>query len=644
MSESMYSGMQGRPESSGGTNAILRNRDGIPMWSGEATLFEEYVEACLLYEQTVQREKRYLCGPRLAAELKGPARRVLIGKPADWLSSDGGVRRLVAALRQERGQPKVPELSELLQRYFRGTKRARGESMGDFILRKSEAYTRAQQSMARYMKEQGITTNKIDVGRSSTTSRTMSRVGEERQSAPASVAGPDDSELWLPEEDLGAEVSNNIWTQEGQAWTAEDWENWYNQRWNWSWSSPSTRLSASDRDSSEWGRDQLPEILPDFVQGWYLFMDSGLDVMERNVLHAELKGHFGVREVEQVLRKHWSDYDLKKRDAEKGRYMANLSTSMADENDDQEDGYFGELNVEQLEAEGFSAEQIEIMMTEEDAAQKAMAAMMEAKRTLKDARARQHAVKMSRQFYSTKPQGNSGGLWKQLSQANAKGPIQCFRCGGPHKIAECKEKPRTNASDQAQAVTEAAPLVFLVDHDLALTAQDTRGSEEPHSLLTTSQVVAQGKAVIDGGATRTIGSIAALEKVAALNSEKRGNTGVMNIDFKDRPVFGFGNSSKNQCASTASLSVPMGGQCGTMRVHALDQGEAPILLSVHSLRQLGALIDFEHDLAVFRSVDPTRVVSLERSSAGHQIMPLTEDVYAQSKQLAGPVPSLKDVE
>lgn len=118
-------------------------------------MFEEYVEACLLYEQTVAREKRYLCGPRLASELKGSARRVLIGRPADWLSNESGVRRLVAALRQERGQPKVPELSELLQKYFRGTRRARGEFMGDFILRKSEAYTRAQQSMARYMKEQG---------------------------------------------------------------------------------------------------------------------------------------------------------------------------------------------------------------------------------------------------------------------------------------------------------------------------------------------------------------------------------------------------------------------------------------------------------------------------------------------------------
>lgn len=75
--ESWYSGQPGRSESSqGSVVTIQKNREGVPGWAGESTLFEEYIEACLLYEQTVQREKRYLCGPRLASELKGPARRV----------------------------------------------------------------------------------------------------------------------------------------------------------------------------------------------------------------------------------------------------------------------------------------------------------------------------------------------------------------------------------------------------------------------------------------------------------------------------------------------------------------------------------------------------------------------------------------
>ena len=62
-------------------------------------------------------------GPRVAAELQRPARRVLIGRSADWLSQEGGVRKLIAALRSERGQPKVPEMSEL--RMLRSTSTAR---------------------------------------------------------------------------------------------------------------------------------------------------------------------------------------------------------------------------------------------------------------------------------------------------------------------------------------------------------------------------------------------------------------------------------------------------------------------------------------------------------------------------------------
>ena len=84
----------------------------------------------------------------------------------------------------------------------------------------------------------------------------------------------------------------------------------------------------------------------------------------------------------------------------------------------------------------------------------------------------------------------------------------------------------------------------------------------------------------------------------------------------------------------------MAGQMGPLKVHALHQGEAPVLLSAQSR----AVIDYEHDVAVFRNVDPCRVVSLERSAAGHQLMPLTDDVYAQAKQLSKPFPALSNFE
>lgn len=638
--EGWYNGLQSRPESSGSTNGstVQKSRDGVPTWSGEAASFEEFVEACLLYEQTVVREKRYLCGPRIAAELKGPARRILIGRPADWLSHEGGVRKLVAALREERGQPKVPEMSELLLRYFKGTKRMRGESMGDFILRKAETYTRAQQSMARFQKS-----NDSESKPPSMASRSV-----RPPSSPATTGGrpieldtmDDQWTSSLPEGE--AEHYENEYDQVSHEWTWDSWQSWGYQDWrsnyggSWDWQQPRTKENS---DTSEWGRQDLPEILPDFIQGWYLFMDSGLEVMERNVLQAELRGDFSIKAVEAVLRKHWTDGDLRKRDAEKGRYMANWAS-------DPLDGDEEAIDPHQLEAEGFSAEDIHVMTSEEDRAQTAMAAMQEARRTLRDARARQHAVKMSRQYYSVKPagyqsSGSNGGLWKQMSRPTT--GIQCFRCGGPHKVADCKEKPRDG--EKSHVVSETAPFVTFLSE--ALVSESVDGGHDSMgqwSWLSTSQVVAQGKAVIDGGATRTVGSIEALEKVVALNQARHGAPGVEKIDFSDRPVFGFGNSSRNQCASTASLRVPLAGQHGTMKVHALDQGEAPILLSIHSLRQLGAIIDFEADLAVFRHVDPTRMIPLERSSAGHQVMPLTEDIYAKAKELKEPMASFRSLE
>ena len=337
--------------------------------------------------------------------------------------------------------------------------------------------------------------------------------------------------------------------------------------------------------------------------------------------------------MEEVLRKHWSDSDIRKRDAEKGCFLANYS---GHDELEEEWGHMGECDPMSLEAEGFSVDEIEAMVAEEERARSAMTAIQDNRRTLRDARARQHAVKMSRQFYG-RPAASGG----RDDSNRARTPIKCFRCGGPHRI-ECKEKPKQ--SSQGHMAEEAAPFVFWNER-----AEDMAGvcdtiPDQSQSFISTTQAVAEGKAVLDGGATRTIGSITALERVTDLNTRKRGATGVANIDFSDRPVFGLGNSSKNQCASTADLQAPMAGRLGTMKVHALDEGSAPILLSIHSLRRLGAVIDFEHDLAVFRHVDPRKMIRLERSSAGHQLMPLTDDIYTQAVDLGKPLGSLKDLE
>ena len=94
-------------------------------------------------------------------------------------------------------------------------------------------------------------------------------------------------------------------------------------------------------DTSELVRNSLPEILPilpDYVQGWYLFMDAGLDTMERNVLQAELRGSFSVKAVEDALRKHWSDADLRRRDAEKGKAFSHMTQAQDEDLHGSENG------------------------------------------------------------------------------------------------------------------------------------------------------------------------------------------------------------------------------------------------------------------------------------------------------------------
>ena len=138
-----------------------------------------------------------------------------------------------------------------------------------------------------------------------------------------------------------------------------------------------------------------------------------------------------------------------------------------------------------------------------------------------------------------------------------------------------------------------------------------------------------GKAIIDGGATSTVGSVDALDRIKSINWEK-GKRQDISIDSNERPSFRFGNNGKTTCLSTAQLNVPLHGSDSTMRVHVHEVPNQPVLLSIASLRKLGAVIDFSEDQMILKAVDPCRVIKLERTSSGHQVFPLTEDVYRTS--------------
>ena len=272
--------------SEAGTASVARTKDGIPIWGGEAGTFVQYEEAALLWEQSLTWEKRYTAGPRLVQELTGAARRLVAGQPAGWVAYRGGVTNLMDHLRRSLGKPRVNEVTDLLAAYFKGTRRKSSESMNDYITRKFEAYMRAGQALKRvapfYDPEVPETQGEARAWsrRPSTEASnwTWARSNSTSEAEPAAAATTDPSETTATETaNEGGQASDAQWrASTWQSWQGT-WSNWYggwqwNSQWqgntgSWDWSSSASIHSYQDLH----GRSA--ELLPSFIQGWYMLAD-----------------------------------------------------------------------------------------------------------------------------------------------------------------------------------------------------------------------------------------------------------------------------------------------------------------------------------------------------------------------------------
>ena len=360
-----------------------------------------------------------------------------------------------------------------------------------------------------------------------------------------------------------------------------------------------------------------------------------------------LGGNFDPSRVAQELRNQFSDSDVKRRDGSR-RFQSYLGETL-DEEDDVE--YNLDEMTEDILNEGMSDEGIAMVVDAEQRAQEARASMFQARRTLKEALQKQHQVRQNRKYYQGPSSSGRGTSSTSASKPRDDSQIECLRCWAKgHRVANCPHKPlgeqkgQSNMAETSGAENQQAPFVCYSDA-VAGFVSETNGhtalsAEERDLGLTTAEAVRRNMAVVDGGATQTIGSAAAVEAVMQGNTAKRGTSGLKSVDNTSPPVFSFGNSTENRCLSTARLQVYAGGVPGEMQIHTLEEGESPILMSIETLRKVGAIIDFEHDLAVFRNINPNRVMKLARSRTGHQLLPLTEDWMSNSVASRQAVPSL----
>ena len=201
------------------------------------------------------------------------------------------------------------------------------------------------------------------------------------------------------------------------------------------------------------------------MQGWYLLQDAGLNASEKNLVLTAIRNDFSVQRVAQELRTQFLDIEHRRHEGT-GKQAGYWGEGLEDDEDD-----------EQVTEDGFSVEDLDeedqILWAEAEAeAQQAWAAVQTARRTLKDARARQNAVKLSRKYF--KPGGNSGkGGSSKGSGTRFREDIQCLKCGRKgHKAQDCRSGGTPSSS--SGAAPQSAPFVCYTEH--ALSAQTSEAA------------------------------------------------------------------------------------------------------------------------------------------------------------------------
>ena len=422
---------------------VEKSQEGVPIWDGDASTFQEFEESSLVWEQSVAYHKRYLCGPKIVAELQGTARRFVLGKPPDWVSHQKGFGNL--------GLPQLPELTEHLTRFFKQGHRKRGENMNDYITRKTETYVRACQSLARVMGSCGGQTMSLQ---SPSTSHGHGPTGPWGRYVP-SASGTQPSEQ--PQEEECQEVDepaseasgDDPWASAagtaGQRSASHSWwsslawnQGWRDDGWqsDWQWSQPSPQPATV-------------ELLPDTIEGWYLLRDAGLDTGESNMILASIKQDFSSHRVAQELRNQWSDEDLKRRDQ-----IGKQSGWWLDDHDDLEEHYENAMvSTDDLNEEG-----VALMIAAQEEAEQAMSAFPHNGRTLREAREKQLCHDAT-----SRPASRPTRIWK-IKGHSGDTKSTCLKCGGDDRTSNC---PRTSSTAASASVEESAPFICYADAGMA---------------------------------------------------------------------------------------------------------------------------------------------------------------------------------
>lgn len=206
---------------------------------------------------------------------------------------------------------------------------------------------------------------------------------------------------------------------------------------------------------------------------------------------AAIKGDYGLQRIAQHLRNQWSDEDIRRRDQSHGSGWWIDDDDYEIPNDLTDSAWH---RTDDLNEEGAA-----LMNEAEQDAQEALALLVKSKRTLKDARDRQHQVRMSRKYFRTSFKTSSG----EGRSRDYKSNTRRLRCGGDHKTFQCP-KPGPGAS-ASTAESQSAPFVCFAGVDPDPPASDCLHAEDD-AFLSTPEVVAGWRCNTHHWISRGLGS------------------------------------------------------------------------------------------------------------------------------------------
>ena len=132
-----------------------------------------------------------------------------------------------------------------------------------------------------------------------------------------------------------------------------------------------------------------------------------------------------------------------------------------------------------------------------------------------------------------------------------------------------------------------------------LTSSNPDDPDPPLLGAVADEVDLRAYAVIDSGATETVGSLSALDALMSARYEIHGHAEDFRISDVPPRRFRFGHGALGFSVSHILLPQDLGDARVDLGVYTLDAERVPILLGVRTLRSLRTVIDFHQDTPVF---------------------------------------------